>query len=407
MNSNAEFALVRTMSQVLAMTAVLATKLLASPLSNDEAKPAAAERNPAVIVESVSPADSNDAASNYLFAALDLGIRVPDYVDSATTDDPNNGFSVLLSDQQKSYLKLRSSTSALSRFDAATSCHECVWSRYSGASWSDAHLNDCLHRLARVASLRARLHYEAGQWIEGNRCVERVRIMARHMALQARPYEHQCFMVENIGMGTAAAYVLQFPKEALTDFHERHQRLGPFSPKASMLAAEAKRLKALAESIEAESVTTNKSLDFIYPYFANEEDEQRFSAMPSKNAADQLRGLASFLSDLAALIEGDHNGVEKRFTELYHQHSSMCPLVAGLSDPISDYREHAQGMCRAAMVGAVIEQLLSDRPDFATIKDPYGTRSFEFRKQSNGFILVSELKNHSRIDFTFGLAASR
>ncbi len=295
-----------------------------------------------VICQYAASVRADDAASNYLFSVLELGSSVPAYVNSATTDDPDMGFEVVLSDKQKSYLQQPSVAAALDRFDRATSRDECVWSRYSDLSWSVADLNDRLHQLARVALLRARLHFEAGEWIEGNRSVERVRIMARHMTQQARPFEHQCFMVENMANGTAAAYVLQLPQDALADLYKRHIRLGQFSPKANMLRSEAKRIRMLAKGIDADKLTLEKVLEFIDPYLANAADEQRIRKMSHTEIAHELRGLASFLSEHSGLVEVAHGDAERKIAETYRRHSKTSRIVAGWRmPPLGDYRENA------------------------------------------------------------------
>lgn len=348
---------------------------------------------------------ADEAASNYLFAALELDGPVPVYVDSATTDDPDTGFATLLSDKQVSYLEQRSVASALNRFDDATSCSECVWSRYSHSSWSSARLNDRLHQLARVALLRARIHYEAGQWIEGNRSVERVRVMARHMTLQARPFEHQCFMIENMANGTAAAYILQLPQDALADLLERHRRLGVFSPKSAMLKAEADRIRLLAKDFESGQVAVDKLLEFVDPHLTSTEFAQRVRRNSREDAADELRGLAAFLSDHSQLMELEHDDAEHQIAKAYRRHSKSCRLVADFAEPwFGDYRENAQGICRGIMFGAVVNQLQNAQPDFTNIEDPYGSKSLQFQKNESGFTLVSELQHHSQIKFQFGLA---
>jgi len=353
-------------------------------------------------------ANADEAASNYLLAALELGGSVPDYVDSATTDHPETGFSTRLSDKQISYLKQPSVASALDRFDKATSFRECVWSRYSNSSWSSAQLNDRLHGLARVALLRARIRYEAGRWMQGNQSVDRVRIMARHMALQARPFEHQCFMIENMANGTAAAYLFQFPPAAIADLLERHRRVGVFSPKARMLADEADRFKMLAEDFDSALVPVDKLLEFVEPYLVTEADRRRFRDMSRTDAAADLRCLSSFLSEHSKLMEVDHRNAERQIANVYGRHASTCRLVAAFGEPpLGDYRENAQAICRGVMMAEVIKRLLGGETNFSTINDPYSSKPFGFRKNDFSFTLVSELKNPGHVDFQFGLAGPK
>lgn len=355
---------------------------------------------------------ADEAASNYLYAVLELDSQVPIFVHTATTDDPKNGFANLLSDEQAAFLKRETIASALDRFDAATSGSECVWSRFSQANWSNADLNDRIHHLARVVLLRARKHYETGRWIEGNRDVERVRIMARHMVLQARPFEHQCFMVENMANFTAAAYLLRFPDDALDDLLERHRRVGLFSPKAGMLAAEADRLGILADDYEEGRVALGKVLSLVDPYLT-QENTQFFTLSSRKEATAEIRSLSSFLKDHSRLVELEHDIAEQKITDNYRKHSKSSRIVAGwdvlpVDDyrPVYDYRENAQSVCRGNLMDAVITRVRSGAKDFANIPDPYSSSSkpFDFQKHGRGFTLTSELKNGGQIDIRFGLA---
>jgi hypothetical protein len=252
--------------------------------------------------------------------------------------------------------------------------------------------------------LRARAHYESGEWIDGNRDVERVRVMARHMSLQARPFEHYCYMVENMATHTAAAYILRFPGEALADLSERHRRLVVFSPMSRMLTAEAKRIRARADNYEGGRVTPDQLLSCLDPYFATQEGAQivRGSA---PEAVRQLRGLCTFFDELSRLLDRAPQKAEERITRLYERRAQRNRLVAGLDEwPIEEYRENAQGVCRGRMFEAVIDRLRKGRNDFSNIDDPYGNKQLELRTADRGFTLVSELTHHSRIDFRFGLA---
>lgn len=354
---------------------------------------------------SIEPVAADEAASSYLFATLELDGPVPTYVDSATTDDPDLGFATELSDVQMSYLKQPAIGAALDRFDHATSFSECDWSRYSRTSWSSARLDDRLHHLARIALLRARLHYEAGRWIEGNRDVERVRVMARHMALQARPFEHQCFMIENMATGTAAAYILRLPQPALADLLERHNRLKVFSPKAAMYASEAERIRTLANDCDDGEVAVGKLLEFVDPYLVDNEFAQRVRTNSREDTVVELLGLADFLRAHSQLMELEHGNAEHQIASTYRRQSENCRLVADFAEPwFGDYRENSQGICRGFMFGSAVQQLQNGQENFATIKDPYGSGSLTFQSNEVGFTLTSELRHHSQIDLRFGLA---
>ncbi len=348
---------------------------------------------------------ADEAAVNYLFAALEINGPVPTYVDSATTDDPEMGFATVLSEVQISYLEKDRVRSALDRLGHAASFSECDWSRYSRSSWSSAGLNDRLHNLARIALLRARLHYEEGRWIEGNLDVERVRVMARHMTLQARPFEHHCFMIENMASGTAAAYILRLPPPALADLLERHHRLKAFSPKGAMLASEANRIRTLAKDFENGEVTGGELLEFVDPYLVDNEFAQRVHKHSREDTAVELLGLADFLSAHSQLMELEHGNAELQIAITHRRHSETCRLVADFAEPwFGDYRENSQGICRGYMLGSVVKQLQTGRENFATIEDTYGSGFLAFQSNEVGFTLVSHLRHHSQIDFRFGLA---
>jgi len=356
-------------------------------------------------IQAAEPKASSTAAGNYLLAALELHGPVPEYVANATTDDPDAGFAKRLSREQASYLDRSEVASALDRFDEATSFRECVWPRFIGANWSSAGLNDHLHGLARAALLRARLQYESGRWIDGNQSVERVRIMARHMALQARPYEHQCFMIENMANGTAAAYVLRLPRAAIADMLARHRRIGPFSPKRSMLLAEANRMSGLAHDLENGRVSLEKVLEFIDPYLASAEVERRrIRGMSCHDAADELRCLASFLREQSELMEIALQDAAQQVAELYQRHVAACRSLVESDDPLHDYRENAQSVCRSIMMEEVLERLHRGVHEFSGITDPYGPMPFEVREHEYGFTLVSDLRHPGQVDWRFGLA---
>ncbi len=148
--------------------------------------------------------NADETAEHYLFAALECDPRLPDYVEKATTNHPTLGFVNPIAAEHTAILKEGNIPHALSHFEKATSAKDCNWERYVGFSWSEGDLKNRLHQLARVALFRARTNYDKGRWEDGNRDVERVRIMARHMTSQARPHEHQCFMVENMAVFTAS-----------------------------------------------------------------------------------------------------------------------------------------------------------------------------------------------------------
>lgn len=347
------------------------------------------------------PTFADDAAANYLFAILELPRELPDYVSSATTDSPDHGFATSLTAKQVSFLQRRDVVSILVRFDQATSCRKCTWNRYSSLSWSDSQLNHHLHELARIVLLRARVHYESGHWIEGNRDVERVRVLARHISLQARPFEHQCFMVENMSIGTAAAYLLRFPDEALSDISERNRRLDVFSPMSQMLRAEVERIRVLLKDFERDSVTHPQLRNCIRPHLASDKDTLGGS---KEDVIRQLSDLSAFMEQLAPFMDQNCHA-EEQIARLAKRHAQTSRLVAGLGDwPVEEYRENAQGVCRGIIFESVIKCLREGREDFSKIDDPYGNGYLKFQAAGTGFNLTSELTHLNQIGLQFGLA---
>ena len=249
-----------------------------------------------------------------------------------------------------------------------------------------------------------RAHYEGGEWIEGNQDVERVRILARHMTLEARPFETQCFMIENMATGTAAAYLLQFPKEALDDLSKRHLRLGRFSPKKQMLTSEGERIRAAANDYENNRISGGQLASYVGPYLPTDQAAQTFIKASKRDMASQLRGMSDFMDELAAWMDRNPREAEKQILKLYNRYAKSNSLIAGFGEPpMEDYKENAQGICRGQIFGAVIERLRKGK-DFSNIDDPYGRKSLEVRPEKPGFTFVSELKYSHRIDFRVGLA---
>ena len=118
--------------------------------------------------------EDQNAAIQYLLAGFANGFSVPAYVDSATTDDPLLGFLAPLTLEQNAFLQREATVTALARFDKASSLIVCEWGRFEVDSWEFGERNPIfgLHQLSRSVMLRARRHYERGDWKQGNRDVE-------------------------------------------------------------------------------------------------------------------------------------------------------------------------------------------------------------------------------------------
>ncbi len=343
------------------------------------------------------------AAAQYMLAILEID-RVPEFVDSATTNNLVHGFPQKLSPQQLAYLNQSLVQSALTRFDNASNQPRCQWHRYETDTWNDGHLNSRLHQLSRVVLLRARANYEHGKWNEGNRDVEYVRILARRMTQQARFFEHQCFMIDNMAIGTAAAYLFQLPKPALADLAERTRRIGVFTPMPDMFNSEAARLKLVAGNLRNGNLDSSTISTCVSPYL-NMAEQHSFGLLANQKAAQEIVGLAEFLGEFSMVMQYAEAEAQQNASKIFAKYSPSNSLVSALGKPpMGEYRENAQGICRGKMFAAVIDILLAGGDDFSMIPDPFGNRGLKRRDSEHGVVLVSELIHHSNIDFQFGHA---
>lgn len=347
----------------------------------------------------------DNAAIDYFYAASELQAALPDHVALATTDNPLHGFGRPLTKEHLVFVRRKETVSALARFDRATSILSCSWGRYGTPHWSDAGLNDRLHRVARVALLRARLRYESGSWEAGNQEVERVRVLARHLALQARPYEHQLFMIENMATGTAAAYLLQMPHSALADLAERDRRVGLLNPMSQMMDREAARIRELADLTKAGSVALEYLVECVSPYIESIPGRAPFGGDPAE-AITQAQNLATLLDKLSPLVDSrDVVSTERRIRELCAQHAPNDQAAAAAFDWASyEYRENSQAICRSLIFRSVADELQHASTDLTTLVDPYGDGELELHETEAGVILYSDLIHSSRIDFRLGMA---
>lgn len=343
------------------------------------------------------------AAAQYLLAILEID-RVPEFVDSATTNSFVHGFAQKLSAEQLAYLNQPLVQSALKRFDNASIQPRCKWHRYETDTWSDGHLNNRLHQLSRVVMLRARANYERENWNEGNRDVEYVRILARRMTQQARFFEHQCFMIENMAIGTAAAYLFQLPKSALVDLAERTRRIGVFTPMSDMLISESARLKLVARNFKNGNLDASAIGKCVSPYL-NMAEQHSFGLLATQDAVEEIVGLAEFLGEFSNVMQYTEAGAQENASKMFAKYSPNSSLVTAFGKPpMGEYRENAQGVCRGKIFSAVVDILLRGGDDFSIIPDPFGSQSLKLRDSKHGVLLVSELIHHSNIDFQFGHA---
>lgn len=352
---------------------------------------------------------AENAATNYLLAIIELSqLRLPDEVLDATTDSAKFGFSTKISDRQETFIRQKSTVSILARFDQASIQEECDWGRYTSASWADAEITNKFHSLARVVLLRARIRYESHQWIEGNQDIEHVRLLARRMAQQARPWEHQCFMIENMAMHTAAAYLIQSPNAALEDLSQQNAKLGSFAPKEAMLKAEAERLSTCAKQLRSGQIPAQQLMIYLAPYLDGDQLIQSLQSSKPDELAGQVLGLADYLDELSKLMEGDLQVSMLKIDQLHQKYDLVNRIVVSQKVVAKEsFLENAQGICRGKMFDAVIDRLRKGSHDFATIPDPYGKSNLRFQQETLGFTLISELRYFNHIDMQFGLAAVR
>lgn len=346
----------------------------------------------------------DQAAIQYLMAISEIG-QVPSFVDAATTDNPEHGFAKQLSSKQRAYLNQYSVQSALTRFDNATQKPSCQWYRYETNTWTDGNLNSRCHQLARVVLLRARANYERGDWLAGNRDVESVRILARRMTEQARFFEHQCFMIENMAIGTAAAFLPQMPQLALEDLSRRNNKLGVFSPMKTMLLSECLRLKNAAKSIR-DGQLDQISIERILSPYLNLSQQQSLRLLDMKGISLEFDKLSEFLSEFSTIMDLSQTSAKEQAANLFQKHAAASLLVSAFqAAPLREYRENAQAICRGNIFNSVLNSVKSGQADLSHIPDPYGGGHLMFHKKQTGFLLESQLKHHSRIGLRFGHAA--
>lgn len=359
-------------------------------------------------VPKVAAGDEN-AAIQYYLAIFSNGLTVPAFVDSATTDSPEYGFSVPLKKNQTDFLNLDSTLAALARFDRASECQVCDWGRFS-TTFSELHSQNPivgLQQLTRTVMLRARQRYQDGEWKLANRDVENALKLARRMVSLCRPYEHQPYMIENIANGTAAAYLLRLPPEGIDDLSIRLKEVGVFSPMELLLQKESTRLKTALEMNPDSKNRSAKIESLLAPYFTGQDGAIAFRSLKPDQQNALLVELSNLLKMASKSMNHDIRQAETGFDALgKHVDSVSFYFAIDVTYLQGELRENAQGICRGTLLRSVVEKLSSKQKNFSEIDDPFGNGNIKLSAHGTRHVLVSELIHHGRIDFSFGDAGN-
>ena len=358
----------------------------------------------AVIALPGNAREDQNAAIQYLLAVFANGFSVPAYVDSATTVDPLLGFLALLTLEQNDFLQREATVTALARFDKASSLIVCEWGRFEADSWEFGARNPIfgLHQLSRTVMLRARRHYERGDWIQGNRDVENTLLLVRRMVSLCRPHEHQLFMIENIANGTAAANLLNIPPDGLADLSFRLDRVGVFFPMKQMMHDESKRLSKIEKLALNSKMDRAEIMSRLIPYFADRDMQTTFEILSPTDQSNAVLGIAEMLSRSSNAISIDLKRADEEFVKICDQALPSSRYFSIDQDYFkTELRENAQAFCRGTIFRSVIARLIAGDADFSTIDDPFGDDHLLLLTNGTQKKLVSKLRHDSQIDFTF------
>ncbi len=342
-----------------------------------------------------------NAATQYLLAAM--GCSVPKYVDNATTDDLKDGFTNRLSVVQKNYLDFSYVKSTLARFDHASVLDRCEWELFTIASWDDENLYHRLHQLARVVLLRARSRFESGMWIEGNRDIANVQLLSRRMVSASRPWNHTCFMIENMAIFTAGAYLLEMPQVAIEDLVIREQKLRVFAPMADLMKDEATRLRQVVKDYRMGEISRNDLMVRLDPILEN---ANPLTSLSQDEFCETVTSLASYFDELAETMIYPQAVASVMTLSIQSEYAKTNVILSQYDSTfgLQEWLENAQANCRSQMLREVLSVLADGKRDFSTIDDPYGEGFLELSEEPFDLRLVSELETTIRIDFRFGSA---
>ncbi len=347
----------------------------------------------------------NEPASQYMFAVLELRTDQPEFITAALSDHPEFGFASQLSPKQIAFLTdpiVRRATQRIANIDGAVKCN---WSRFSGDNWSEAGLMDRLHSLACITLTDARKHYEAGEWLEANKLVARVKRLSRDMVDLSRPAENQCFMIENMANATAAAYLLDAPMSACIDLAAHHKALGNFSPMADLLDHEAHRVQALSDRYDNGTATIESLIEVLSSYCEDEKPLAELRQLDRSLAAMHVRRFAEYLISITQFLEDNPTKAQTSLKRRAQELSRNCLLInANSSFSYELYLENAQARCRSIIFSEVLRVRNAGSHDFSRIADPYGQEMLRIENHPRGHTLYSDLKHFSNIDFSFGMA---
>ena len=350
-----------------------------------------------------------NAALHYFYAFV-LHRSVPDYVDASSTDHPELGFSVPLTENQTKFLNRRQTKQARQYFLVATSMDHCDWDRdRMGLSDTCEMVSLPAHQLARIMLLFARKEFENENWRNGIDYTIRVMKMARHVAAQYRPGENYCYMIENMARGTLCAYLTCMPQKERDFAAARMKELPEFSPISDAFLREEKRHLALSSAIRSGQLAEHELEERLAVLLRIPSASQVTTDISDDRLASLLEELGVICKEVAGLMDLPVDEFQQAFEKQLHDKIKNNPLaMLELGTEMIDLRrEDAQANCRNEMFFVAIAILESGNSALLRDKDPYGDGPFIMRLEKCGFTLLSALTHHSHIDLRIGEAEKK
>ncbi|MCH7753256.1 MAG: hypothetical protein IH898_14035, partial [Planctomycetes bacterium] len=303
---------------------------------------------------------AENAALHYFYAFI-LHRSIPDYVASSSTDHPELGFSVPLTENQTKFLNRRQTNQARQYFLAATSMDHCDWDRdRMGLSDTEEMVSLPAHKLARIMLLYARKEFENENWRNGIDYTIRVMKMARHVAAQIRLGENWCYMIENMARGTLCAYLTCMPQQERDFAAARVKELPAFSPISAAFLREEKRHLALSSAIRSGQLAEHELAERLAVLLRSRRTSQVTADFSDDRLAELLEEMAVICKRVAALMGQPVDEFQQAFDMELHDKIKNNPLaMLGLGTVIDLRREDAQADCRNKMFFAALAVLKS------------------------------------------------
>ncbi len=259
--------------------------------------------------------------------------------------------------------------------------------------------------MARLSCLRARWNFEQGAWDKGLDDVVATMLMNRHASSQMLPFDHYCYMTENIALGTVTAYLPRMPGEARANAMKKITSLPTFSPmREAMLRDYDGILDWLVENLP-QAEREGRLLDFLAEFWPPDQAraavEQGRDAETMVRFAQEARPLMKQSADLMLLPPAECDRV---FQERYARTIKANPIAALVAlDYGGECRENAQASCRRSMFQAAVDVCDRGKAALADHPDPFGNGPFDYIPFEGGFELRSSLVYCGfRISWFFG-----